>query len=192
MNILRKFFSLFTFFVSSTFLLHANDIDPTEWNLSSWQIMANMGYGDSFEENIQDLDDILPKSASPMQPKWWGAFKKVHGTWKWKIDQFFVSNSADFKFQVYIASPRNKIYKSKVFSTTHLPTDYTIKIKNPVIGPYLVFVKLISVTNPGSVSFISSTKNNKNHSQYVSGNGISTDPELIGKKLIMGAFSIPK
>lgn len=192
MRIFQKFITAFALCLSATFLLQANNIDPTEWNLSSWQIMANKAYGGPFEENIQDLDDMLPKSGCPMQPKWWGAFKKAQGTWKWKIDQFFVSNNANFKFRVYVVSPRNKIYKSKVFSTIDLPTDYTIKIKNPVIGPYLVFVKLISITNPGSVSFISSTSNNKNNSEYVSGNGISTDPLLVGKKLIMGAFSIPE
>jgi len=177
--------AVFTF-LASTAILSARPQSPVNMNQSSWQNMMNFTYLDDIETNLEDVDDSLCYT-----PKDCNGYNKSHGTWKYNIDEFF-SPSGSFTFRIYVTSPKGKLYKSELLSSDNLPAlPYSIEIKNPIKGNYLVFIKLESINTPGSIGFIASTSNSQNNSSYISVYGLGTDPKLIGKKLIMSGFAVP-
>ena len=117
--------------------------------------------------------------------------RKIHGTWKFTIPQFLAA-SGDFTFRMLITSPTGKQYKTKPISSANLPaTPLILEIENPRSGQHIIFFELLSINVSGSISFISTISNNKNHREYILPVDMETDPRLVGKRFTMSAFSIP-
>ena len=189
-------------FLVGLYLLTCGDLlarpDVVNLNQSTWSNMSNMTYRGSVEENLSHIPDSLcytPKLCfeEHVSSKEIEGFERVCGEWKYKIIEFFPGGGT-FTFRIYLSAPNGKTYRSHVLSTDSLPTaPYTlVKLKNPMKGNYLVFIKIESITSAGSIGFLAATSNHRNHSSYIAVNGVSTDPLLVGKKLIMSGFTIPR
>lgn len=167
--------------------LHTNALNANgqiSWQNSDWYKMFKTDQLNP--DAVHHWSDLVPRSVNHET-----RHKRVHGTWKWTITNFDAP-SGNFEFRILITSPSGKIYRSKKLNAADLPTPpLSIKLKNPEVGPHLIFFHLLKITTIGSVGILATTSNTKNTRKFLSFVGVSGDPLLLHKRVIASAISIP-
>lgn len=158
--------------------------------------MLNLYAGGSLQDSngnqeIASLQKNAVTNSDTLIAKEIRGYRKIHRIWRVSFDSL-ASASGTCSFQLVVKSPTGKIYSSALLSSTDLPSNVTIEMKNPRRGGYLVFAKIISATGIATISFSANTSNNKNQSVYkLNQSGFAATSSSIGNEIFIGAFSVP-
>lgn len=118
-------------------------------------------------------------------------FERAEGVWTFTLSDFSTVSS-DFTYKIILSSPTGKQYKTSLLYSSSSPLDpVVIKIKDPIKGPYFVYIQVMSATVNGNLTVIAKVSNHKNSTRYRSTYILNPVFHPINKKVFLGAFSVP-
>lgn len=126
-----------------------------------------------------------------LKPKGEHGFKKAKGIWTLTLSNFSTVSS-DFTYEIIVSSPTGKQYKTPILSSSNQPVEpVVIELKDPVKGPYFVYVKVLSATVNGILNILAQVSNNKNSTSYQTTYTLNPAIDPVNENVFLSAFSVP-